>query len=236
MKRYFKRNLIYGILFISLPLLLLAITVGGGLCFDELRQLPNSGWLLFRDDAEKELAIPGSTFRGKLVTDSQYESVELLLSNHVDNYVHRVGGKKGHTVIGMYDFNRDGLPDLYLFSSSRWPEQGVWLAPDFRREDFPMGWRYQAVRFLAAANLAMPFLALIALICFLWGINIIFLEKEIGKNFCYLNAVLLLIALVGFLIFCSRQFSTQYQPNSSPVYSSSNNAMEADAAKPEVKL
>ena len=67
-------------------------------------------------------------------------------------------------------------------------------------------------------------------------VNIIFLEKEIGKNFCYLNAVLLLIALVGFLIFCSRQFSTQYQPNSSPVYSSSNNAMEADAAKPEVKL
>ena len=88
MKQYFKRNLIYGILFISLPLLLLAITVGGGLCFDELRQLPNSGWLLFRDDAEKELAIPGSTFRGKLVTDSQYESVELLLSNHVDNDVH----------------------------------------------------------------------------------------------------------------------------------------------------
>ena len=58
MKQYFKRNLIYGILFISLPLLLLAITVGGGLCFDELRQLPNSGWLLFRDDAEKNLQFP----------------------------------------------------------------------------------------------------------------------------------------------------------------------------------
>ena len=229
MKRYFKRNLICGVLFICLPLLLLAIIVGGGLFFDELRQLPNNGWLLFSGDAEKELAIPGSTLKGKLVIDSQYESVELLISDHTGKDVVRVGGKKGRIAIGMYDFNQDGLPDLYLFSASRWPEQGVWLAPHFRREDFPTGWRYQTVHFFAAANLAMLLFALIALICFLWGVNIMLWKKEIGKFFCYLNVALLLVTLTGSLIFYSRQQTTPYypKPSSVPTFQIKSDAADA---------
>jgi hypothetical protein len=84
-----------------------------------------------------------------------------------------IGGKTG-TYIGLYDFNKDGLLDIYLFSTSIWPQKGVWLATDDGYKYFASTdtFEFHAVKFFAYANIY--FLVLLAT-SFIWNVLILIL-------------------------------------------------------------
>ena len=82
-----------------------------------------------------------------------------------------IGGKIG-TYTGLYDFNKDGLLDVYLFSTSIWPQKGVWLATDdgYKYMNSANILEFHAVKFFAYANI---YFLILLMGNFIWSVLIL---------------------------------------------------------------
>lgn len=115
---------------IAIPWIVVAITLVSNFIFNKsnfsLRSVINTS---ATNSYKKNYYIRNQERNAEYIVEQWHNGTSITLSiyDKNKNELLQIGGNLD-TYIGLYDFNNDGLLDVYLFSVSKWPQQGIWLA------------------------------------------------------------------------------------------------------------